>query len=103
MRYLDLALLNKNLKREEGADDSFIEGTPPGYETGFFDEFLKVLYSNEDDERLDDISSEDIVKMLENGDKLFDLMFLEDDTLKRICTRLSRKKSSLSTFKRRVL
>lgn len=99
MKYLSLELLKENLEKAENCK---VEDTvPEGFEEDFFKTFLKVLQSPE--KELDDVPSEQLVKMLEQGEELFETLNLDDSTLGGIFTRLNATTSRITARKRRVL
>ncbi len=61
-------LLEKNLFNAE--DANFVNTAPEGVSEEFFDKFLLVLKANSVDE-CNDISTDELIKMLECGDSLF--------------------------------
>lgn len=100
MKYLSLKLLEKNLKKAE--EPEFVTTVPKGFEEGFFMDFLKVL-SMPDGTDDESISDEELVKMLEMGDKLFETLDLSTSVYESILSRLSVSNSHMAAFKRRIL
>ena len=99
MKYLSLEQLKKNL--EKAPDAEFVTTAPAGFEDGFFKNFLRVL--TEPAENLTDVTDDEIIKMLENGEKLFSTLELSDTSFEDAFRRLSSCVSNVSTFKRRIL
>ncbi len=99
MLVLSLELLEEALSKE--VDAEVVTTAPEEFDDGFFRKFLKVLGATSLDE-LTDETDDELVKMLEEGEKLFSKLHLNDDTYSGIFRRLSECHSAVFS-KRRVL
>ena len=99
MLVLSLELLEEVLSKE--VDAEVVTNAPKEFDEDFFMKFLKVLGATTLDE-LADVTDDELVEMLEKGEKLFSKLHLNDDTYSRIFKRLSSCHSAVCS-KRRVL
>lgn len=99
MNYLSLELLEKNL--DEIPFVPLQDKIPDGFDEKFYKDFVRVMTSPENE--LDDIPSEEIVEFLEKGEALFSTLYLEDQPMSGIFSRLNTATSSAIARKRRIL
>lgn len=99
MNYLSLELLEKNLDKVPYVE--LCNKIPDGFDEKFYKDFIRFMTSPEDE--LDDIPSEEIVEFLERGEDLFVTLYLEDQPMSGIFSRLNTATSSAIARKRRIL
>ena len=102
MQILSNELLEKELLAFPDAEETgeFIKETPIGYEKEFFEKFMRLLDAKTVDE-CSDITNEDCLKMLAEGENLFKMIRLDKQFSSYMLNALSSLKSVMTT--RRVL
>jgi len=91
-------LLERNLFNAE--DANFVSTAPKGVSEEFFDKFLLVLKAESVDE-CNDVSTDELIKMLECGDELFKELSFGTVFNEYLMQKLTAEKSQLA--KRRVI
>lgn len=102
MQILSNELLEKELLAFPDAEETgeFVKETPIGYDKDFFEKFMRLLDAKSIDE-CNDITNEDCLKMLAEGENLFKMIRLQKQFSSYMLNTLSSYKSVMTT--RRVL